>query len=52
MLYPQNSSTRQMMDSLQSKVMELPDEAVVIPGHGEITTIGRERQFNPFLQSR
>ncbi|MEO8657150.1 MAG: MBL fold metallo-hydrolase [Bryobacteraceae bacterium] len=45
-------STRQMMDSLQSKVMELPDEAVVIPGHGEITTIGRERQFNPFLQSR
>ncbi len=45
-------STRQMMDSLQTKVMELPDEAVVIPGHGEITTIGRERQFNPFLQSR
>lgn len=45
-------SMRQMMDSLQTKVMELPDEAVVIPGHGEITSIGRERQFNPFLQSR
>jgi hypothetical protein len=30
--------------------MPLPDDAVVIPGHGEITTIGREKRFNYFLQ--
>lgn len=44
-------STRMMMSSLKTKVMEMPEEAVVIPGHGDITTIGREKQFNPFLQS-
>ena len=27
------------------------DDAVVIPGHGENTTIGREKRFNPFLQN-
>jgi len=30
--------------------LPLADETVVIPGHGEITTIGREKQFNYFLQ--
>jgi glyoxylase-like metal-dependent hydrolase (beta-lactamase superfamily II) len=30
--------------------MPLPDETIVIPGHGDATTIGREKQFNPFLQ--
>lgn len=44
-------STRMMMSSLKTKVMEFPDEAIVVPGHGELTTIGREKQFNPFLQS-
>lgn len=44
-------SSRQMMGTLKTKILEIPDEAVVIPGHGEITTIGREKQFNPFLQS-
>ena len=31
--------------------MPLPDKAVVIPGHGDNTTIGREKQFNYFLQA-
>ena len=44
-------SSRTMMSTLKTKILEMPDEAVVIPGHGAITTIGRERQFNPFLQS-
>lgn len=44
-------STRMMMSSLKTKVMEFPDEVMVVPGHGELTTIGREKQFNPFLQS-
>jgi hydroxyacylglutathione hydrolase len=31
-------------------VLPLRDEVVVLPGHGEQTTIGRERLTNPFLQ--
>ncbi len=40
---------RRLLHSIQTKLMALPDETVVIPGHGEPTTIGRERQTNPFL---
>ena len=35
--------------SLAGKVLTLPDDVVVLPGHGEQTTIGRERATNPFL---
>ncbi len=38
-----------IMESLHAKVMALPDETVVVPGHGPVTTIGEERQSNPFL---
>lgn len=37
-------------DSLRRKLMALPDEYTVHPGHGPSTTIGRERLSNPFLQ--
>jgi glyoxylase-like metal-dependent hydrolase (beta-lactamase superfamily II) len=30
--------------------MHLPDDTVVYPGHGPVTTIGNERYLNPFLQ--
>jgi hydroxyacylglutathione hydrolase len=30
-------------------VLALPDETVVVPGHGRLTTIGEERERNPFL---
>jgi hydroxyacylglutathione hydrolase len=36
--------------SLHEKVLALPDETVVVPGHGPLTTIGEERESNPFLQ--
>ncbi|HEY6737222.1 MAG TPA: MBL fold metallo-hydrolase, partial [Actinopolymorphaceae bacterium] len=39
-----------MLRSLRDKVLPLPDEIVVLPGHGDQTTIGRERQSNPFLR--
>ena len=39
----------QIMDSLRSRVLVLPDETTVIPGHGPQTSIGRERRGNPFL---
>ncbi len=38
--------------SIHGKLLPLPDETVVIPGHGENTTIGEEKQFNPFLRGR
>jgi glyoxylase-like metal-dependent hydrolase (beta-lactamase superfamily II) len=40
----------QLMDSIRSKLMTLPDETRVFPGHGPETTIGFEWQGNPFLQ--
>ena len=38
-----------IMRSLHERVLALPDETVVVPGHGPLTTIGEERQSNPFL---
>jgi len=43
-------SMQKIMRSLHNTVMALPDETVVVPGHGELTTIGEERESNPFLQ--
>ena len=42
---------RQILRSIHDKLLPLPDETVVIPGHGANTTIGREKQFNYFLQA-
>src|SRR5215469_7383059 len=42
--------TRQILSSIHTKLMILPETAVVIPGHGSNTTIGREKERNPFLQ--
>ena len=39
-----------MLQSLKSKVLPLADDIVVLPGHGEQTSIGRERVTNPYLQ--
>lgn len=39
-----------MVRTLRTKVLPLPDDMVVLPGHGPQTTIGRERRGNPFLQ--
>ncbi len=38
-----------ILRSLRDKVLTLPDDIVVLPGHGEQTSIGRERAGNPFL---
>jgi hydroxyacylglutathione hydrolase len=45
-------SMEKIMDSLANKVMQLPDDTVVYPGHGELTAIGAERESNPFLRER
>jgi hydroxyacylglutathione hydrolase len=42
-------SLPQLLESIQEKLMRLPDEIICLPGHGPITTIGAERNGNPFL---
>src|ERR1044071_3276739 len=42
-------SMQKILRSLHDKVMALPDETIVVPGHGPLTTIGEERESNPFL---
>jgi hydroxyacylglutathione hydrolase len=41
---------RQILRSLRDRLMVLPDTTRVLPGHGPDTTIGEEKQSNPFLQ--
>jgi len=41
---------RQILASISDKLLVLPEQTVVVPGHGEMTTIGREKEFNYFLQ--
>ena len=43
-------NSRQILRSIHDKLLPLDDAVVVIPGHGASTTIGREREKNPFLQ--
>ena len=42
---------KQILRSIHDKLLPLPEETVVIPGHGDSTTIGREKRFNYFLQN-
>jgi hydroxyacylglutathione hydrolase len=42
-------SYSKIIHSLHEKVLALPDETIVVPGHGPLTTIGEERESNPFL---
>ncbi|MGH8926640.1 MAG: MBL fold metallo-hydrolase, partial [bacterium] len=39
-----------LLSSMKSRVLDLPDDTQVLPGHGPETTIGIERRHNPFLQ--
>lgn len=39
----------EIKSSIQDKLFKLPDETVVIPGHGPLTSIGREKLENPFI---
>jgi len=43
-------SMPQILESIREKLLVLPDDVVVYPGHGEKTTIGEEREHNPFLR--
>jgi glyoxylase-like metal-dependent hydrolase (beta-lactamase superfamily II) len=41
---------QQLINSIRENLFVLPDETIVYSGHGDTTTIGEEKQFNPFLQ--
>ena len=43
-------NSRQLMTSIKTRLLDLPEQTVVIPGHGPNTTLGREKEQNPFLQ--
>jgi hydroxyacylglutathione hydrolase len=45
-------NARQIIDSIHSRLLVLPEETQVIPGHGPATTVGHEKDRNPFLQFR
>jgi glyoxylase-like metal-dependent hydrolase (beta-lactamase superfamily II) len=45
-------NSRQIIDSIESRLLTLPDETRVLPGHGPATTIGAERRSNPFLRGQ
>lgn len=42
----------QIVRSVHSKILTLPDATLVVPGHGDETRVGRERETNPFLTGR
>jgi glyoxylase-like metal-dependent hydrolase (beta-lactamase superfamily II) len=45
-----NSDGPLLFQGIQDKLYTLPPDTVVYPGHGPVTTIGQERQFNPFVR--
>jgi hydroxyacylglutathione hydrolase len=42
----------QIIESIKSRLLVLPEETRVLPGHGSLTSIGEERESNPFLQTK
>jgi glyoxylase-like metal-dependent hydrolase (beta-lactamase superfamily II) len=45
-----DSDPRVLADSIRGKLYSLPEDTIVLPGHGDPTTIGRERHSNPFVR--
>jgi glyoxylase-like metal-dependent hydrolase (beta-lactamase superfamily II) len=42
---------RQLLHSIKDRLLGLPEQTLVVPGHGSSTRIGMERDKNPFLQN-
>lgn len=41
---------RDLITNLETKILQLPDDVIVYPGHGPATTIGEEKRSNPYLR--
>lgn len=46
-----DSDPRQLVDSIRRQLYTLPDDTIVMPGHGDPTTIGEEKRSNPFVRA-
>ena len=44
-----DGNMQQLLESIRSKLFTLPDDTLVLPGHGDATTVGHETQTNPFV---
>lgn len=44
-----NGSTSQLIRSVSEKLLTLPDDVQVLPGHEQLTTVGFEKQYNPYF---
>jgi hydroxyacylglutathione hydrolase len=44
------SSRPQLIESIRTRLMTLPDETIIYPGHGRETTVGAERRDNPYVR--
>jgi glyoxylase-like metal-dependent hydrolase (beta-lactamase superfamily II) len=44
-----NSSWQDLFNSITQKVLRLPDATGIYPGHGPATTVGQEKEHNPFF---
>ena len=42
-------NTAQLLSGIRAKLFNLPDDTLVFPGHGPVTTVGQERRTNPFV---
>jgi len=45
-------SKRDALQNNLEKILTLPDETIICPGHGPMTTVGEEKQHNPFFAGR
>jgi glyoxylase-like metal-dependent hydrolase (beta-lactamase superfamily II) len=41
--------TELLLENIRTKILSLPDDTLVLPGHGPVTTVGREKRHNPFF---
>jgi glyoxylase-like metal-dependent hydrolase (beta-lactamase superfamily II) len=47
-----NVSYRDALQNNLEKILTLPDETIICPGHGPMTTVGEEKQHNPFFAGK
>lgn len=46
----EGGSTSDLIRAIKERIMTLPESTLVFPGHGELTTVGDEKKYNPFIQ--
>ena len=45
-------NAEELMESIKTKILPLPDDTIIYPGHGPRTTLGEERKHNPYINGR